>query len=472
MIAFSLRDLESTSIRLRRLFVAAAGVGALTIAIYRAPTLLETWHPGAVAAAVAAATALLLLAIGVALHGSAGVVKRVATELVFLALSLLVIEAALLADARDSWSENPLVQRIVARERAARELGLAFDTRSRADVVRELQRSSRNAVPVFTQDSQANRTVAAAIRERGLLPLSNVSNAVVVACNEGPGYLQFRSDELGFNNPAGLVAGPVEIAVIGESFALGYCVPAGKSAVDVVRARHPRTANFGIPASRVLSHLGVLREYVQPLAPRTVVWIVNTNFAEPRRELEQPILMKYLNDPSFSQGLRTRQQEVDSFVREIVVPLTLRNDDALSAELERSRRFPLERVLKFREVRSLADFWPAAQRPPPPPDVTYFDRVIELASGATRKWGGRFIAVILPSYEISMNRAMDVARYDAIRASLQAAGVRFVDGAELFAAQPDPLDLYMLRIGNHPSERGHALLAQAILEAVEQEEEP
>jgi hypothetical protein len=260
--------------------------------------------------------------------------------------------------------------------------------------------------------------------------------------------------------------------VIGESFALGYCVPAGKSAVDVVRARHPRTANFGIPASRVLSHLGVLREYVQPLAPRTVVWIVNTNFAEPRRELEQPILMKYLNDPSFSQGLRTRQQEVDSFVREIVVPLTLRNDDALSAELERSRRFPLERVLKFREVRSLADFWPAAQRPPPPPDVTYFDRVIELASGATRKWGGRFIAVILPSYEISMNRAMDVARYDAIRASLQAAGVRFVDGAELFAAQPDPLDLYMLRIGNHPSERGHALLAQAMLEAVEQEEEP
>src|SRR5688500_8133695 len=107
MIAFSLRVFEATSIRLRRLLVAVAGIGALTIAIYRAPTWLETWHIGAVAATVAAATALLVLAIRVALHGSAGVVTRVATELVFLACSLLVVEALLLADARASWSDNP-----------------------------------------------------------------------------------------------------------------------------------------------------------------------------------------------------------------------------------------------------------------------------------------------------------------------------------------------------------------------------
>jgi hypothetical protein len=55
---------------------------------------------------------------------------------------------------------------------------------------------------------------------------------------------------------------------------------------------------------------------------------------------------------------------------------------------------------------------------------------------------------------------------------LDASDVPVVDGVELFDAQPDPLGLYTLRINNHPSERGHALLAQAILAAIEQEKAP
>jgi hypothetical protein len=471
MIAFSLRVLEPTSIRLRRLFVAAAGIGALTVVIYRAPTWLETWNVATVAATLAAATALLFLAVGVALQGSARAVTRVATELVFLAGSLLAIETILLADSPETWSDDPIVQRIVARERAAHAQGLEFDRRARADVVRELQADGRDAVPGFAQNSQAHRTVAAAIRERGLLPLSNVSSAYVVECNEGAGYLQFRSDELGFNNPPGLVsAGNLDIAIIGESFALGHCVPSSKSAADLIRARHPHTANFGIPGSRVLAHLGVLREYVQPLEPAVVIWFVNTNFAEPRQETEQPVLMKYLNDPSFSQRLRQRQPEVDAFMREIVVPLSLQSDAALSAQLERAERVPLERVVKFRELRSLVDFGAVAQRPAPPTDVSYFERTIDLAADSTRAWGGEFIAVILPSYEISTGRARDVARYEAVRKSLHRSNVHVIDGVTLFEAQPDLLGLYTLRINNHPSERGHALLAEAILSLIEQKE--
>jgi hypothetical protein len=106
-----------------------------------------------------------------------------------------------------------------------------------------------DAVPRFVEDIIGNSAVANAIRERQLLPLSNAANAVVVECNEGTGYLQFRSDQFGFHNPPGLAAGPVDVAVIGESLALGYCVAPSTSAVDRVRARFPRTANFGVAAS-------------------------------------------------------------------------------------------------------------------------------------------------------------------------------------------------------------------------------
>lgn len=455
-----------------RLFVLAAGAGALGVAVYRAPTWLDTWSTPAVVASLAGATALLVLAVGVSLQASARAVERVTAELVIGGCALLVAEALLIASAPESWSDNPLVQRIVARERAALAQGLPFDGRVRGEVARELRSQGRDAMPGFAQNSHASRPVAEAIRQRGLLPLSNASNAYIVECNEGPGYLQFRTDELGFNNPRGLVSGPVDIAVVGESFALGHCVAPGKSAVDLVRARHPRTANLGIPGSRVLAHLGVLREYVEPLEPGVVLWFVNTNFAEPRQEAQEPILMQYLKDPSFSQGLIQRQPEVDAFVREVVAPLSEQGDAALRAELEAAQRFPLERVVKLRELRGLVNFGAATQRPPPPTDVSYFERAIGLAADTTQGWHGRFIAVILPSYEISMNRARDVARYDAVRESLTASGVQVVDGVALFAAQPDTPGLYTLRINNHPSERGHAVLAEAILAAIAQQEAP
>src|SRR6185503_10575924 len=103
-----------------------------------------------------------------------------------------------------------------------------------------------------------------------------------------------------------------------------HCVSPSASAVDLVRARFPRTANFGIAGARVLSQLGVFREYVEPLEPKVVVWFVNVNFAEPQYESDRPRLMRYLDDATFSQGLRQRQRDVDSFVREVTVPLRLR----------------------------------------------------------------------------------------------------------------------------------------------------
>jgi hypothetical protein len=125
--------------------------------------------------------------------------------------------------------------------------------------------------------------------------------------------------------------------------------------------------------------------------------------------------------------------------------------------------------VRLRQLRALVDFGAATQRPPPATDVAYFERVIDLAADTTHAWGGRLITVILPSYEISMGHSRDVARYEAVRESLAAAGVPVVDGVQLFEAQDDVLGLYTLRINNHPSDRGHALLAAAILRAIREQ---
>jgi hypothetical protein len=468
MLSLPLKLVEPATIRLRRLLVVAVALGALAVAIYRAPEWLEAWGVLVVVVAIAAAAALPVLAIWIALRGSVRVVKRIVLELFFLGCAAVAAEAFLLASSPEKWSDNPVAQRIITRERAVRARGLQFDGRLRSDVVRDLEARGLEAAPGFVQGMAFDRTLVGAIAGRGVVPLSNVSNAYVVECNEGLGYFEFRSDEYGFNNPLGLMSGEVDIAVVGESLALGHCVPPSRSTVDLIRKQYPRTANLGVAGSRVLAHLGTFREYVEPLRPRTVLWFVNVNYADPREESEQPVLRRYLAEPSFSQNLLARQPEVDSALRDIVVPAILNEDQWLRKELDKP--VPLERVIKLREVRSLIDFGPAWGPHSPPADVSLFERAIDLAARTTAGWGGKLIVVILPNYALSMGQGATVSRYDGVMNALDASALQFVDGAALFAAQPDVASLYTLRIENHPSEKGHALLAATILEVIAREE--
>ena len=471
IISFSLKGLGPPAIRLRRLFIAAAGVATLSVAIYRMPAWLEAWHTGAVVAAVAAAVVALALAIGVAVRGRTHAVKRVAKELLLFGCALLAAEALLVLRAPERWSDDPLVQRMVADERAAREQGIEYDARLPSEVVSDLQSTGLDAVPGFAGSMIADFAVQKAIRERDLLPLSNVANAVVVECNEGTGYLQFRSDQFGFNNPPGLASGPVDVAVIGESMALGHCVAPSANAVERVRAQFPLTANFGVAGSRVLSQLGVFREYVEPLQPDVVVWFMNVNFAVPRHESERPRLVRYLNDASYSQGLRQRQGDVDAFVREVLLPIQLQRDRALRDELESATTFPARRVLELDEVRRVVNGELAPQRSPGTPDVSDFARAVDRVAQTAAQWGGRVIVVILPSFELSARRPTSVARYDAVSAALRGLPVAVVDGPVLFAAEPDYTRLYTLRMYNHPNELGHALLGDAVVAAIKSGEE-
>ena len=77
---------------------------------------------------------------------------------------------------------------------------------------------------------------------------------------------------------------------------------------------------------------------------------------------------------------------------------------------------------------------------------------------------------ILPSYEMSTKEPRSVAHYEAVRQALDDTAVSVIDGVALFEQQPDALGLFTLRADNHPSERGHALIASAVIAAVENKE--
>ena len=97
--------------------------------------------------------------------------------------------------------------------------------------------------------------------------------ATTVHCNESGQYTIYDADEHGFNNPRGLHGqGPLQVALLGDSFTHGSCVPREASVAGHVRAAFPATLNLGIDDTGPLHQLGIFREYAVSLQPQFVVW--------------------------------------------------------------------------------------------------------------------------------------------------------------------------------------------------------
>ena len=152
--------------------------------------------------------------------------------------------------------------------------GKEFDNRSRVEVVQQLRRDGRDAVPVVCPAAtflHQGRQVE--IDSRKIGPLAGISKAATVLCNESGEYTIYESDEHGFNNPQGLFSlDQIEVAALGDSFVHGGCVAAGKDIVALLRQAFPRTLNLGLCGNRPLMELASFREYAKSLRQAVVLW--------------------------------------------------------------------------------------------------------------------------------------------------------------------------------------------------------
>ncbi len=389
------------------------------------------------------------------------VIRRIGIEVAVIAAVLVLVEAAIALFLPSS--EDRLAQRI----HAAGRLGMPFDERSRSEVVAGLRQAGVDAYP----GTGSTWALVPLVRKRlpeGFYPFSHASNVTVVECNESGQYLTYETDEWGFNNPPGIVSGgSIDVAIVGESYALGHCLPAQASLAGLVRAQFPRTANFGMAGTSTLHALGIFREYVEPLRPRIVLWTVNPYFVTARAEMKNPVLQRYL-DPAFSQHLRQRQAETDRIVRAVAIPVQEQLDMIASDQARVSKR---ERVLGSWRLPELRAMLGAAVRGGTvlrgTTDLELFRQTLALARDATSQWGGRLVVVLLPIYaEVVADQLEPDRRHENLARVVESLGIPFVDGVEVFNQVRDPAALFTMRINNPPTAEGYALLAGGVIEAL------
>lgn len=227
-------------------------------------------------------------------------------------------------------------------------------------------------------------------QQLAMLPLAGLSNVLTVYCNERSGWTIYLADEHGFRNPRNPTRSTAgeRIALIGDSFVQGACVPDAKTLSGVLRTRGWQAENYGVAGDGPLLELATLQEYVLPLNPSKVVWFFyeGNDIRDLALEMTAPPIIRYLTDGPYQQ-LMTRQREIDTVL-----------EAGVKAIEQSESRIDFLQLKRLRTALNLSGIGAAADTTSPiEPILPNLKSVLERASQLIHANGSRMLFVYLPT---------------------------------------------------------------------------
>jgi hypothetical protein len=382
--------------------------------------------------------------------------------------------------------------------------GKTFDSRGLFEVVHDMQKTDPSVqsfvIPraLLTHNLDAPRWADEALAHTvrpdwgvqvdgvQTLPFAGISNKRTVFCNEGGYWAVYDSDEHGFNNPRGIWGSPpLDVAILGDSYSQGACVPQDKITAHFVRQKFPKTLTFGMCANGPLMEYANLKEFVVDLKPRIVLWVYyNNDPSDMDVEAQSEVLMKYVEDDSFRQGLAGKQASVDKALDTYLnnvgakapswpsglssvgltrqsTPLFLQDLVMREGHSSFSAFLRLDWFTNAISTRFLQKNFFAAQ-----PKWDLFRKVLTKARTTVDGWGGKTYFVYLPdAFYMSKKVKMEEPNRKGVLEAAKAAGMKIIDVHEVFMALPNP-DEMRPHYEAHFTEEGFELVGKTINDAL------
>jgi hypothetical protein len=385
---------------------------------------------------------------------------------------LAVGVAATLVGADVLIGVRPRLRLMRINRELGRVTGRSIDLRPIPEVVSELRRTGKPAVPSVVPSIILPHVGGAGPRSTAwtapLLPLAGIAmRPTVMLCNEAGHSPTYMSDEHGFANPPGTWSMPhVDVVLLGDSFTHGFCVETDSSFAAILRREQAGILNLGIDGDGPLTELATLVEYAALKRPGVVVWqVADDDLTDLAVELRDPILSRYL-EPGFSQRLAVQQPQVDSAALPWIEALY-----AHGQGVDAAGEFSWRSVITlFNLRRFVSATLSPTRRPEPRPSVESLRQVLGRARQEVASWDGRMLLMLAPDWHQSFDRrstGLYSARPD-IRAVAADLGIPVLDLDERFRTDPARERLFARRdLGtSHPSPAGQRLMAQEIARAV------
>ncbi|HUF70631.1 MAG TPA: hypothetical protein VMM79_18425 [Longimicrobiales bacterium] len=366
-----------------------------------------------------------------------------------------------------------------------------IDERSRVEVVEDLRAADPDVYPsivgnVLRGDPVGRRLPFAngqvfilEVDGRRVVPLTNVSRKTIVYCNESGQYASFRTDEYGFNNPEGLWDAPVDVALIGDSFVQGACVPPSQTMAAFLRDQSVSALTVALDDFGPLSELALLHEYVAPVEPRHVVWVYyeGNDLRNLSEEKSVEILMRYL-EPGFTQDLKAKRREIDEALsqfidRNLEIERLKRSTGEDAAEPSRRPRIGqlVLRAMTLHSLRSMLGVANLANQRSLCCDIELFETILGHARETVEGWGGQLTFVYVPSgarYYMTiaaLTHEPELRARGRILSAVRRVGLPVIDLHAILQETGDPRGHYYHN-RSHFNPAGYGVAASAILDHI------
>ena len=359
------------------------------------------------------------------------------------------------------------------RKTIADQNGIKFDKRSKTEFISEQRHKGKyvypNIFPTLFIQSNGLETV-----DGRLFPLGGRSNVTTLGDNELGFYPLIEADEHGFANPKGLYKkGAVDLLMIGDSFVEQNTVAFEDTIAEKFRRAGVSTLNLGKSSNGPLIELATLQEYGPALTPRVVLWIFNPNDLDVVEEAQSQILRQYLEDPTFSQGLVERQDEVDRLLTSWLLKLEAQQNiraesqlnimSSLYSKLINSRFWLLPEVSSLISIKPLCDIKCRIMSSyASSSDMKLFQKIIQRAQSVTKQWGGEMYFVYLPAF-MTVSSGIRHPDHQTVLDYVKSLGIPVLDTyAHVIKRHPDPLSLFPFRANGHFSADGYHVIFNGI----------
>ena len=202
-----------------------------------------------------------------------------------------------------------------------------------------------------------------------------------------------------------------------------------------------------------------LREYLNPNVKK-IIWIYfeGNDLIDLNDEINNKTLISYLNDLTFSQNLKVRQNEIDSFVNDVLNKTNL-NKYTQFIKLYKTRQMmsnllndkSLTKKTKKNDTKNNSLL-----------TLTEFKKIIKLAKNLSQKNNSQFYFVYLPKYQRYKNNHVD-PHYNLVKKIIRELDIPFIDiHSEVFQKEKNPLKLFPFEMNGHYNVEGYKKIAETI----------
>ena len=385
--------------------------------------------------------------------------------LIIVFFSFYIFETYLFFSNLKSYRQNPDKQFSESIIKAARDKGINYDTRTKLEVLKDLEISGEtvypNLIPEFFRE-----TNGLGEENNKIFPLGGIANTKVILPNELGYFPIYETDKYGFKNPSQAYnKDGLDIVLIGDSFTEGSSVHQNKNIAEILRNFNYNVINLGMAGNGPLIELATLKEYAKQLKPKIILWMFCSNDLENLKyEMSSSILKKYLEDDNYSQNLILKQNEINILLKSFIKKEKKIKSTTKEVNNNYIRIFSdFFNIIKLSNIRVLLKINLQFTEKRILPLKEPFKEIIKNAKKTTSDWGGKMYFVYIPRSLVVIEQKRVESLRNFVLNTNKELNIDIIDlENDLLNDHPDPLSLIPFRTRGHFNEKGYFLIAETI----------